>query len=105
MSEIIKELKNLLRITDNEEDSLLKALVNNAVSWIEVECNLEDLDIEDMDRGMRSLLLDMVIFRYTVVGKEGINNERIVELSYSYNNDYPDYIKRRLLRFRRIRVH
>lgn len=105
MSEILKELKVLLRITSDEEDILLKKLIEQAVEWVEIECNLDELDLDgDLPRGLRSVLIDMIIFRYTVLGKEGISSENIVELSYSYCNDYPNYILRRVKRFRKIRI-
>lgn len=104
MNDILKDLKILLRIDGNEEDELLKVLINQGLEWIEIECNLLELDVEKLVRGIRSVLIDMVIFRYTVVGKEGITSENIVELSYSYGQDYPNYILRRLKRFRVLRV-
>lgn len=106
MSDLLKELKLLLRITETDEDTLLKKLLENAVEWIEIECNLPEIDLDDdLPRGLKSLIIDMVIFRYTVLGKEGITSENIVELSYSYGVDYPDYILRRLKRFRKLRIH
>lgn len=105
MSSLLKEIKLLLRITENEEDTLLKRLIENALEWVEVECNLTEIDIDDLPRGLKAVIVDMVIFRYTVLGKEGISSENIVELSYTYGEDYPEYILRRLKRFRKLRVY
>lgn len=104
MDLILKDLKIMLRIDGNEEDDLLVVLISQAMEWIEVECNREIVDFEAIPRGLKSILIDMIIFRYTVVGKEGISSENIVELSYSYCSDYPLYILRRLKRFRLLRV-
>ena len=104
MSAIVKDLKILLRLVGSEDDTLLKALVAQVIEWIEVECNMVNLDIEDLPRGLRALVIDMAMVRYGVLGKEGIQSENIVELSYTYNQDYPAYILRRLKRFRRIGV-
>lgn len=105
MSEFLEDIKLLLRVTDNEEDILISKLIANALEWVEIECNLSELNVEELPRGLKSLIVDMVIFRYTVLGKEGITSENIVELSYSYGEDYPEYIKRRLKRFRKLRVY
>lgn len=105
MSELLKELKLLLRITENDEDTLIKKLLENAVEWVEVECGMSEIDLDDdLPRGLKSIIIDMVIFRYNLLGKEGITSENIVGLSYSYGVDYPDFILRRLKRFRKLRI-
>lgn len=105
MNDFLKELKILLRVIGSDEDTLLKKLISNALEWIEVECNIDELDLDgEIPRGLRSIIMDMIIFRYTVLSKEGISAENIVGLSYSYHSDYPQYMLRRLKRFRRLVV-
>lgn len=107
MSTLLKLLKSLLRISDNEDDKLIKALIEQCVGWVELECGLT-VDVEEYDdwsKGLQSVFVDLVIFRYGVLGKEAIESEDIVELSYSYNVDYPEYLKRRVRKCRKVVFH
>lgn len=104
MQALLEELKLLLRVTGEEEDELLKSLTIHAMRLVEDECNITLDDIELVSPQLKSIIVDMVLFRYTVLGKEGVTSENIVELSYSYAQDYPQYIMRRLKRHRVMRI-
>jgi hypothetical protein len=107
MEELIKVLQVMLRTQEEDDKKVFEILINQALGWIALECN-RDLDLEELgywEKGVKELLIDMVIFRYTVLGKEGVSSENIVELSYTYGQDYPPYIVRRMKKFRLPKVH
>ena len=83
--------------TLEEKDSLIELLI--------LQCTDEALDYthrEEYCSGMQSIIEQMVVYRYNLIGTEGLKSESYSGISYSYNQEYPDNIIRMLKKYRRI---
>lgn len=107
MNDILKVLKKLIPGFDENDTATinaLKVLIEYALLDFEIETGQEELDIDDLPRGVESILVDMVLYRFNTLGKEGISSESIAEISNSYDVEYPPRILRRIKRFRVLKV-
>lgn len=55
----------------------------------------------DHIKDMKSLILEMVIYKYNRLGTEDLQSENYSGASYAYLNDYPDTIKAAMKEARR----
>lgn len=95
---MLYKLKTLLGIYDISKDEILNLLIDqcsdNAMTYTHND------DVESME----SVILEMCVYRYNLIGSEGLVRETYSGTGYIYNNDYPDYIYSQLRSFRKIRT-
>lgn len=106
---ILEFVKLDLGIKDDVEDILLNRYIEKAYDDLVLYLN-NDFTDEDGNslypREMDSVIEDMVIYRYRNRGTEGKTHESIGNYSYSKsNNDIPPEIKKRIIRFRKVRFY
>lgn len=103
---IISSIKVLAGI-DNTKDALLGELYDKAVVDIKVFCNdnfLGEGDVVDMPEGLISVLKDIVILYFRLIGSEGKKSEGLGDYSVAYIEDLPITIKKRLYPYRQLVV-
>lgn len=96
----LENVKALLEIDDNTEDTILNVYINRATQFAKNHCNIPDE--ETIPAGLNGVIEDIAILKYRLKGVEGIKSEGKGSLSESYIEDLPPYIKAELNKFRRI---
>lgn len=95
---MLDKIKILLGITDASKDELLTLLIQQAqeeaINYIHDD-NLSGLD---------NTLIQMVIYKFNLLGTEGLESEAYSGVSYRYASDYPETILKQLKSHRRVRV-
>lgn len=97
---MLNKLKVLLGIelSDISQDSLLNLLISqctdNAVTFT------HNNDTESME----SLILEMCVYRFNLIGSEGLTRETYSGTGYIYQNGYPDYVIEQLRSFRKLNL-
>ena len=81
----IDTLKTLLQISDNSQDALLQALLD--------QCEAEYLRRTHQTDADDSIVIEMTIERYNQLGNEGIQQMNYSGISESYFSDYSDKVK------------
>lgn len=94
---VLTNIKLKLSITNNEQDTLLEVLCNDAYSYM---CVYFDCDSKSTDKSKRYppiqlqfVLENVVVKRYRRLGAEGISIEKIDVLSTTYESgdDFAEY--------------
>lgn len=97
---MLANLKLLLGIalTDTTKDTLLTLIL--------AQCQSYALDYTHITTAttLEPVILQMAVYRYNRIGTEGLTSENYNGSSYSYENDYPDYIVRQLQCNRKVRT-
>ena len=95
---MLHKLKLLLGIYDISKDELLQLIIDqctdNAIAYT------HNNDTESME----SIILEMCVYRYNLIGSEGLTRENYSGTGYIYQYDYPDYVYSQLRAFRKIRT-
>lgn len=93
---MIENIKMLLGLTTDEKDPILNLLIMQCIDDARQFTHREDT------WEMNSLIEQMVVYRYNVLGAEGLTSEGYSGLSYHYTNDYPENILNSLKRLRKL---
>ena len=85
---MLEDLKLLLGINENDisHDDLLNLLISQCSDNAETFTNNSDIT------AMESVILEMAVYRYNLIGSEGLTRENYSGTGYIYQNGYPDYI-------------
>lgn len=84
---MLEKIKILLGLQDNAKDELLFVLTECVKDELKAYCRTDDI------KGLESLVVDMVIYKYNRLGTEGLQSESYSGASYAYLNDYPETLK------------
>lgn len=95
---MLNKIKLLLGSMDDDKDDVLQLLINVVTDEVKDYCNVDSVD------GMESVIIQMVIIKYNLIGHEGVASESYSGVSYTYEHDYPDSILSTLKKHRRLRV-
>ena len=76
------KLKLGLSNTDHEQDALLGVLLSNAMSYMKVY-----IETDEIPKELEFIAEEVAIKRYRRIGSEGISTEKIDVLSTSYKSD------------------
>ena len=84
----LTNMKIKLGTTDDAEDSLLVALLSDAVNYMKIYMGL------DVPTELEFIAEEVAIKRYRRIGSEGITTEKVDVLSTTYNteNDFNEYL-------------
>lgn len=93
---MLRKLKLLLGIADNSKDELLRVLLDYATE--EVVNYTHNYEIDKLE----NVIVNVAIWRFNRIKSEGLSSESYSGVSFSYNTDYPDNIKKQLQYYRRI---
>lgn len=91
---ILERLKVRLNIKSNEKDDLLSGIIDDIKAYIVTFCNLPS--VEDIPSTLDGAVIRMAVIDYNRLGSEGLNSESYAGASYSYNQEYPEEIKKEL---------
>lgn len=80
---MLEQIKLLLGISDDSKDDLLTALIAYAQEEIRNYCHRDDIE------ALESTLIQMVIYRYNLIGSEGLKSENYSGVQYVYETNYP----------------
>lgn len=86
----IQHIKTLLGInaSDKSKDNLLLLLTDQSLS--DCKTYTHNDDIPD------SIVYQLVVYRYNLLGSEGINSESFGGVNYNYNSDIPTFLLNQL---------
>lgn len=100
--DILSKVKLRAGITDDSKDELLNELISDVQEYVVEYCNRSGTD--DIPDTLTSAIVKMVIIDYNRLGTEGLASEGYTGLSYSYETNYPDDIRRQLNHERLVRT-
>lgn len=80
----------------DDKDDVLEGLI--------ALCSDEYKDITHTDEIEESIVIQMVICRYNLLGEEMLKSESYTGMSFNYLTDYPDNLRKQILSHRKIRV-
>lgn len=95
---MLDKLKILLGINDISHDDLLSLLISQCTDNAKAYTNNSDTE------SMESVILEMAVYRFNLIGSEGLTRENYSGTGYIYNNGYPDYVIEQLRQFRKLRT-
>lgn len=95
---MLNKLKLLLGIDNASKDELLNELI--------AQCSANALAFTHLSTAdtLESVIIEMAVYRYNLIGSEGLNKENYSGTSYEYKYDYPDYILAQLRSQRKVRT-
>lgn len=96
--EQLNKLKTRLDIKDNNQDTLLTQILEDAENEIIDYCNRDILPLR-----AEGLQRELAITYYNRMGSEGESSRSEGGISVSYSTEIPDNIKSRLNSFRRLK--
>lgn len=95
---MLSKIKTLMGLTDSSKDQLLTLLIEQASEEAKNYCHINNLD------GLDSAICQMVVWKYNLLGAEGLSAESYSGVSFSYSAEYPSNIMNQLKKHRRIGV-
>lgn len=95
---MLEKLKLLLSIEGDEKDDLLTLIIDQAIEYATNYTHNNDIHT------LVPVILKMAVFDYNRLGTEGLESEGYSGVSFSYSDDYPEYILRSLRSKRRIKT-
>ena len=95
---MLEKLKILLGINDISRDDLLNLLLNQCTDNAVAFTNNNDT------KTMENVILEMAVYRYNMIGSEGLTRENYSGTGYIYQNGYPDYVLEQLRQYRKLRT-
>lgn len=85
---MLNNLKILLGIKDNSQDTILYLILQTAQSFAENYTNRKE--------GLDAVVVELAAYRYGKLGAEGLISESYAGASFSYASDIPTEIIRQL---------
>ena len=94
---MLAKLKLLLGIYDTSKDPLLTELLS--------QCSANALAFTHLANTstLEEVIVEMAVYRYNLIGSEGLSKEEYSGVTYNYEYDYPDYILAHLRSHRKAR--
>ena len=90
-------IKTLLGLTDDTQDSLINALIQNAINEVLNYCHINAFPEE-----LETAVEQMVVYAYNRLETEGSLSTTYSNFSITYAQDYPEAILRQLRPYRRV---
>lgn len=100
--DILDRVKLRMGISDDSKDALLSEIIDDVKEYVVEYCNRSGID--DIPETLNSAIVKMVIIDYNQLGTEGLTSEGYTGVSYSYEPNYPDDIRRQLNHERLVRM-
>ena len=94
-------LENILKLLNRSDvdESLIKLLIRECT--FEATQYTHNKNISDL----QAIIEQMVVYRFNLLGAEGLNSESYSGVSYNYTTDYPESILRLLKSKRKLQVY
>lgn len=83
---LLNRVKVLLGITDNDNEELLREIIDITKSKI-----LNYIDNTELPNELEFVLVELAVQRYNRIGSEGIASENVDGKSVSYESDFESY--------------
>lgn len=83
---MLEDIKLLLGPAAEGKDEIIQLLINLATDDAVSKTGCSDIQT------LRSVIIEMVIFKYNRLGTEGLESENYSSVSYHYSSDYPESI-------------
>lgn len=96
---ILTKIKLFLNIKDSNKDPLLSLIIENETTNI-----LNITRRKEIKNNMIPILLELVIWRYNLIGIEGLQSESYSGVSNSFMVDIPPHITLKLKPFRLVKM-
>lgn len=100
--DILDRVKLRMGISDDSKDALLSEIIADVKEYVAEYCNRSGID--DIPETLNSAIIKMAIIDYNRFGTEGLTSEGYTGVSYSYEPNYPDDIRRQLNHERLVRM-
>ena len=95
---MLNKIKLLLGINGDEQNETIQLLIELVTDEAKAYCNVDTIT------GLESIIMQMVVFKYNLLGHEGLTSEAYGGVSYSYSANYPESILSALNAHRRLKV-
>ena len=97
---MLELLKISLNISDNSQDTLLSAVLADAIA------DFEDTTGQTFDEStsMKSIVIQMAVIKYHRLGMEGDESASFSGATEKYTNGYPKEMNRRIMKYKKVRV-
>ncbi len=95
---MLNKLKQMLGITDNSKDELLRILLDFTTSEVVNYTHNNRLDV------LENVIVYLSVWKYNRMGTEGVDAENYSGVSFNYTAEYPDDIKKQLQAYRKVQV-
>lgn len=92
---ILDNCKTLLQISDSSKDSILNILIKESQDFAEAYTHTDDVG--------DSVIEQIVLYRYNLLGNEGLNSESYSGVSFNYEQDLPAYLLKELNPLRKVK--
>ena len=83
---MIEDIKKLIGPAADGKDEVIQLLIGLATDDAKTKTGCEDKLL------LRSVIIEMVIFKFNQLGVEGLESESYSGISYHYSSDYPESI-------------
>lgn len=94
---MLEQIKIMLGCpNDDSKDDILNTLI--------AICSEEYKDITHTESIIESIVIQMVICRYNMLGAEMISSESYTGMNYSYLPDYPENLRKQIIAHRKLRT-
>lgn len=95
---MLKKIKTLLGITNDDKDDLLTILIEQATEEALAYTHRDSI-LE-----LNTSIIQMVVYKYNRIGTEGVESENYSGVAFNYSTDYPEPIMRGLRAKRKVVV-
>lgn len=93
---MLENIKLLLGIKDASKDDILMLLIQSCIN--EAKNYTHNNSIINYE----NVIDDMVVYRFNLLGTEGLNSETYSGVKFDYASDYPESILRQLRSHRKV---
>lgn len=90
----LEECKLLLGVTS--KDDLLNLLIAQTEDFI------SDYTHQEIENISPNIIDEIVVYRFNLLGSEGLNSESYSGMSFNYNQDLPTHIYKQLNKLRKV---
>lgn len=97
MSDQLEDIKLILELQDDDDDSLLALYLNEAICYAKQYTHREDVSV------LQPVINEMVCYLYHMKDTLGLESEGYGGVSFNYSIAYPDTILDTLKRYRVVR--
>ena len=97
---MLEKLKLLLGINEDDisRDELLELLISQCTDDAQNFTHNSDTE------ALENVILEMCVYRFNLIGSEGLTRENYSGTGYIYSHNYPDYVIATLRNLRKIRT-
>lgn len=91
-------IKTLLNIPTSDDGK------NDILNYLIEICSQEYMDITHTNDIIESIIVQMVVCRFNLLGDEMLHSESYTGMTFNYLSDYPDNLQKQIITHRKMRM-